>query len=746
MSTENRPVLNPVLSFKRDPRLAGVTGRSADESQVVSTRLSEQKEKLVAQFLEISTQPKRSHAGKFLVAVKMFDDSLAPSYEPESIFRATLGSELVAPIGGGYLAQVDAQALGRLSKIVRDSSSVAVRVTVSRVEEIHLQTDEDVLRGRSVEDLWDQAIQDDKGRIFTLWLAPYRENLSRSDVVEQVAARVREEQIFPLADLVTITREPGSDADQLQLQSSISSGSISRAIREYRQNPFTRLQVIAGNTKALSRLAASGAVFRIEPVRPLIAADIPTAPDPERPTPDEQWQPIVGVVDGGMFAQSYSQMVAWRAPSLVSDIAANRKHGNRVASLIVHGSTWNTHLSLPPLVCRIGVAQAIAKDETGSATRTAFRSYLHSIVSRHHADTKVWNFSFNEPINGTERLEMSELGHEIHKIAREFNILPVISIGNISPQNSTRLNPPADCEAALTVGGRIHKASLAADACGICLPGPGPESLMKPEISWFSKLRGIGGAPDTGSSYAAALVSSVAAHTFNQLKTPTPDLVKALLINTADRDEYDNRLGWGSPYSNRCMPWECPEGSVTLVWTGSLRAGLWHYWEDIPIPPELVTKGKLKGKVALTAILRPKVSELGSANYFATRLQVALQYTKPNGTMGNLAGSMKESTDTEQQARAEHAKWNPVRHHTSNISRGKAFSGDTLRVCARVFARDLYQYGISMNAELEESEVAFVLTLSAPPEKSDTSIYNSITVSLGNYVESAVYDIDVNVR
>ena len=187
-------------------------------------------------------------------------------------------------------------------------------------------------------------------------------------------------------------------------------------------------------------------------------------------------------------------------------------------------------------------------------------------------------------------------------------------------------------------------------------------------------------------------------------------------------------------------------GFRTLVWTGSLRAGLWHYWEDIPIPPELVTKGKLKGKVALTAILRPKVSELGSANYFATRLQVALQYTKPNGTMGNLAGSMKESTDTEQQARAEHAKWNPVRHHTSNISRGKAFSGDTLRVCARVFARDLYQYGISMNAELEESEVAFVLTLSAPPEKSDTSIYNSITVSLGNYVESAVYDIDVNVR
>ncbi len=745
MPTEIRPVLNPVLSFKRDPRLVSVTGRSARESQIVVDRLATQRRKLSSQILQLGRQETREHAGKLLVAVRMFDDSLAPSYEPEAIFRAPLGAELIAPIDGGYLAQLDRRTLGDLSRLISESSATDVRVIVSRIQDIRTQTVADILRDRTVESMWERAIREDRGRVFNLWLAPYRENAARASVVTQISEFAEALDIFPVADLVSISREQGSDADQLQIQTGLSSGSIIRAIREYRQNPFTRMQFVARDSSALNRLIGSGAVFRIEPIRALEAAEIPTAPDPERPVPDEQWQPIVGVVDGGLFATSYAPMVAWRAPTLVSDVEADRKHGNLISSLVVHGSAWNTHLDLPPLVCRVGIAQAIAKDDAGSATRVAFRSYLRSVISRHHGDTKVWNFSFNEPVHGEDHLEMSELGHEIHKIAREFNILPIISIGNVDRENQIRLNPPADCEAALTVGGRVISGSRPGVPCNVCLPGPGPEGLMKPEVSWFSTLRGLGGSPVTGSSYATAIVSSVAAHTFHQLKTPTPDLVKALLINTADLSAYDSRLGWGSPCLKSPTPWECPEGSVTLVWTSSLRAGLWHYWEDIPIPPEFIAGNKLKGSVALTAILRPKVSELGSANYFSTRLQVALQYTKLDGKMGNLAGSMKESTAREAQARAEYAKWNPIRHHATTIANGKAFSGQTLRVCARIYGRDLYQFGINGNSEIEESEVAFVLSISAPVGHSGTSIYNSVAASLGNYVESAVNDIEVNV-
>src|SRR5690606_2952479 len=124
------------------------------------------------------------------------------------------------------------------------------------------------------------------------------------------------------------------------------------------------------------------------------------------------------------------------------------------------------------------------------------------------------------------------------------------------------------------------------------------------------------------------------------IKNATPDLVKALLINTSDLEEYDKKLGWGSPYKNNEIPWFCKDNSVTLVWKAKINAGEWYYWEGIPIPPEFTDDNKLRGRAVLTAIIKPKVSELGSANYFSTRLQVALQYKKNNSeAMGNILGS-----------------------------------------------------------------------------------------------------------
>ncbi|HRH06785.1 MAG TPA: hypothetical protein PK702_13290, partial [Burkholderiaceae bacterium] len=383
----------------------------------------------------------------------MFDDSLAPTHEPKAIFREGLNSELVAPVHKGYLAQVKADVLNELSALIKTSNRIDVRVAVSRIEKIATLTAADVLGSRESKFLWQAAIQSEQGRVFTACLAPYFDVASRESVVRSLLSLQSQGVISPLNNLVSISRETGSDADQLQLQDGSSANSISQAAREYRQNPFARLQITLRDHASLQTLIASGTVFRIDPVRPLVAAEVPTAPDPERPMPDEQWQPIVGVIDGGLFARSYEPMVAWRAPSLVADVVANRAHGNQVGSLVVHGASWNTHLNLPQLTCRIGIAQAIAQNGHGSATRPEFQSYLRSVVARHCGDTKVWNFSFNEPVDGADRMEMSELGHEIHRIAREFNILPVIAIGNSDQTNNQRLCPPSDCEAALTVSG-----------------------------------------------------------------------------------------------------------------------------------------------------------------------------------------------------------------------------------------------------------------------------------------------------
>lgn len=749
MATSPRPLLNPVLALKRDPRRAAVEGRGVTEASIRRARLGPQRERLSEQLRQVRASGAPTHAGRRLVVVRMFDDSLAPTYEPIELFRPQHGAQLVAPARNGYLAEVRDEYLDALADLIAGSNRIALQVSVSRIEDIVELDASLVLRHRSRDTLWQRALPSDDGRLFTAWLAPFADLASRDSVVRTLGDLSEAHMIAATATQVALSREVGSDTDQLHLLRAAEDTSLARAAREYRQRQYTQVELAVRTPEALDALVASGAVYRIDPVRPLLATQVPTAPDPVRPMPDASWQPVVGVVDGGLGARSYEAMEAWRAPSLVSDVVADRAHGNRVASLVIHGHEWNSHLDLPPLTCRVGIAQAIAKPNESTSTRGQVVSYLRNVIAQHSNETRVWNLSFNEPIDGDEPLEMSSLGHEIHRIAREHNVLPVISIGNVDPQNAARLCPPSDCEAALTVGGRLPDGAGPGTPCPDCLPGPGPEGLLKPELSWFSTLRALGGTPATGSSYAAAITSSLAAHAFHQLKAPTPDLVKALLINTADRDAHDPRVGWGSPFAGGTLPWECPEDAVTLVWTARLRAGQWYYWEDIPIPPELVRDGRLRGRGTLTAVLNPVVSELGSANYFSSRLQVALQYPRPGGGYGNLLGTMKEDVEPELQARAELAKWNPVRHHSKDFSpRGHAFAaGSSLRVCARIFARDLYQFGISSNAEVEPREVAFVLTLRAAAQSSgSSSIYNSVAARLGPYVESAVNDVTIGVE
>ena len=54
---------------------------------------------------------------------------------------------------------------------------------------------------------------------------------------------------------------------------------------------------------------------------------------------------------------------------------------------------------------------------------------------------------------------------------------------------------------------------------------------------------------------------------------------------------------------------------------------------------------------------------------------------------------------------------------------------------ARIYARDLYQFGLADHHELPEQEVAFVLTFQAPDNA--PGIYNSMVGKLAGYVENA---------
>jgi hypothetical protein len=114
-----------------------------------------------------------------------------------------------------------------------------------------------------------------------------------------------------------------------------------------------------------------------------------------------------------------------------------------------------------------------------------------------------------------------------------------------------------------------------------------------------------------------------------------------------------------------------------------------------------------------------------------------------NGVYARLLGS-KENEDTpELLARSEEFKWQPFRRDCRNFTKhgGIGFSGSSFRIYARLFARNIEQFGYTSNSELPDIETIFLVTFS--DGSGTTRLYNTMASSLGNFVESAVIDQDV---
>lgn len=734
-----RPLLNPVLKFTRDPRPEGITGGGKNATGIRTERLTEQRKALSEAFASIHAQRTSlpQHGKRVILYASMFADSHAPTWTPGDIFNANHGATLIAPFRAGYLVEVETNRLQDLSGVMATATTAREMVDISRVEAVRPFDADDASHGVDFDELWDEAPEVDDGRAFVVWLMPFAHTEAVDSVLRDVE-RLRGDILLP-APNATFDNANSTLSATLSSRLAIQSAdSIATLMRDYRLRGRGKATIVLPNQDALVQLTASGGVFRLDPVVPITSTSPGEGAEPNRPLPqDLSSMPIVGVVDGGLTAASYKSAEAWRAPALIKDAFADAKHGNRVASLIVQGHDWNNNLTLPALYCQVGVVQAVPREKTKQfVSTTDFIAYLDAVMTA-RPETKVWNFSLNQKID-CEFDQVSELGHAIAMLARKHKVLPIISIGN---KPGDRMQPPADCEAALTVGGRLHTSNgKPGQYCTVSTSGPGPSSMLKPELAHFSHVRAIGGAIVPGSSFSAALTSPLAAHTMAQLRDPNPDLVKALLLNQCDGHGFDPAIGFGSP--SETMPWNCAPGMVTLQWSASLKAGAAYYWE-LPIPLAMRKTGKLRGQGTLTAIINPHplVSEYGGANYFSVRLATALQYERGN-KFHNFLGSIDTKKITEEEARANDHKWSPVRHHHAGVS-SHDFDGDNLRVYGRIFTRDLFLYGYSHPDETPEMDVEFVLSIGTGDSEDD--IYGQVFTDLGSYVENATINADLEV-
>ena len=743
------PLLNPVLRFNKEAKPESISGGGKNADGIKTERLAGQRRALAMQFAALATQitQRPSFHGRVVLYVAMFNDSLAPTWTPSDLFQATRDARLVTPYRTGYLVEIAADQLATFGRLVQRTTLAKDQVDISRVASVRFFSEEDAAGALSLDAIWQAAPETDAGRAFVVWLMPLRSRDAAEHLIQSFSA-LRDSTIAPPPPLLeSIMADLDANVPAVMrrnLRAASTGDRFNLTVREYRLRLRARTTVIVPTPGALQQLVSSGTVYRIEPVQPISSTSPGEGREPDRPLPaDMAALPIVGVVDGGMSAASYRHAEAWRAPALVRDGTADTLHGNRVTSLIVQGHDWNNNLTLPPLYCQVGTVQAVARfGARAFVDPQEFIAYLDGIMAA-NPDTRVWNFSLNQQ-DACQLDSVSALGHDIALLARKHKILPVISIGN---KPGSRLRPPADCEAGITVGGRIHGNNGAPGGeCPVSLSGPGPSGMLKPDISHFSHVRALGGAVIAGSSFSTALTSPLAAHTMQRVREASPDLVKALLLHNSDGENFDPSLGFGTPAVSS-LPWECRPGFVTLQWTAALRPGAAFYWE-LPIPQSLRKSGKLRGMGSLTAILdpHPMVTDFAGPNYFSVRLAAALQYQRGKTKKGatkfhNLLGSLDTEKITEQDARAIDHKWSPIRHHKNNFK--NAFDGDTLRVYGRVYARDLYLYGYTRADEVPEMDTVFVLSLGTGEESDD--IYNELRDQLGAFVETAIIESDIDI-
>lgn len=738
---ERAIVQNPVLRLLTRPVRERPDARGKDRSRITDPqRFASHRTHLLERLKTLPGEPARQravHAGRYLIWAGMHADSLANSHTPSDLFSSDTGAIMRMAWRDGYVIEVSDQALANLAQRASAPRTAAHECDIYSVNRLAVFA-EMLASDDHLGEAWRSARPDGAGlRRFNVRLARYE----TADAQASVAATLTQLLAENRARLGDPNPSDGAIDAVARTEKWLAPAEARGALQ-----PRQRLSLALQDRDTLRELVLTGSITRWEPIAALRPTEPGEGPEPPIDLPNMGGDPIVGVIDGGYHARRYLPVVAWRqTPPLIVDNEAAREHGNKVASVVVDAHLWSNQLQMPELLCRLGVVQAVPREDTSlTLLNDATLRHLDGAFAA-HPDTHVWNLSANLE-RECDAFEVSELGHGLTELARRHNKLLVISAGN-RLDDSLRVAPPADCEAALVVAGRQHdRDGVVAGACGVSRTGLGPEGMLKPETSWFSSLRVLGGSVASGTSFAAPLVSRLAAHTWQNLDAPSPDMVKALLINASDLDEYSHAMGFGSPVRPE-LPWNCAPNAAVVAWHQDMTYMQRYYWTGIRIPPSLIHNGRFKGRAKLVAILAPHV-DIEGHHYFQTRLEAGLYHRgvkRGREVNVQLAGCMNPS-QMEADARRDDNKWDPVRVYERDCrsTTGVTLAGTQpqLLVGARLYWRDTYRYSAEFMRDTPCRATFVVMLESRDP---DAETYNEFRRIMAETVESAVVEQDIEV-
>ncbi|MDR1405094.1 MAG: S8 family peptidase [Candidatus Methanoplasma sp.] len=438
--------------------------------------------------------------------------------------------------------------------------------------------------------------------------------------------------------------------------------------------------------------------------------------DLPKPDPNEEY-PVIGMIDSGIKPDhEYLEPWVYKRVPKVSKGYRNYGHGTFVAGMLEYGANLN---NLTGNGQNFKILDVIAlpngdptKGNTDELSEDLLVEILHDVVGEYHDIVKVWNLSL-----GTDRVcvdIVSDLAVALDEIQDQFGVNFIVCAGNyvMKPfrgwpplenlKGADRITSPADSARAITVGSIANKEIFSVVAKDMPSPfsrkGPGANSMTKPDVVCYGgnctedmQLAGVisfdtGGdlVEIAGTSYSAPLVTNLyAGLCYGITEEHAQEFAKALLIHSATIPEeatrvdgYHHYYGHGIPEQRLERTLSCTNSEVTLIFSGTLRAGTCIEFNDFPYPHSLLRNGRWYGNIKMTLVYTPKLNPRYGQEYCRVNIEPHLGTYDLNseGKVVNFKGMVPQKKRKEEKYEknlfTEGYKWNPHKKYFRNLKNG----------------------------------------------------------------------------
>ena len=337
------------------------------------------------------------------------------------------------------------------------------------------------------------------------------------------------------------------------------------------------------------------------------------------------------------------------------------------------------------------------------------------------------------------------------------NVLASIAVGNQGhldrKSGNARIQVPSDCVNALSVGACNTKGTdwKRANYSSIG-PGRSP-GVVKPDIVAF------GGAdkepfwafdanpkniafPTGGTSFAAPAALRMAIGVRASLGSALNQLaLKALLINRADKSKHSREeIGWGRVPGTLDDLIVCKEGTVNVVYQGTLTSGQWLR-ASIPTPTKSIT-----GPVTISATFcfTTETDPQDPINYTRSGLEIVFRPNKKARTDPSSVNAdsdsffkAREFYPTESELRKDAHKWETTVHAS------RKFKGDNLYEPVFDIHYNARVAGAPHRGESRKIPYALVVSVNAPQVP---NLYDQVSVRYRNRLEALRPVVEIPIR